>query len=128
MHRTRRPLSSVATGVLLTVVSAIRGESDASLGHDGFQAFHRVFIGRAANISRTVIVVVGKQATDFAILGNASSPVALKARKLMVALCPNESVLLPPQAVIFSNLVLVERLMILLNLLQLSLQLPDLLL
>ena len=55
-----------------------------AMRHDRFKPFHRRLIGRAADIAGSVVVIIGKDAGDLAVVLHAISPVGLEVAQLFI--------------------------------------------
>ena len=63
--------------VFIAIGLAERRKADGAFGDNGFQTLYEIFVGRAANVSGAVVVVIGEDAADFAVLFDTASPVVL---------------------------------------------------
>src|SRR5579872_1707481 len=109
-------------------VFSLGRQAGNALCHDSFQTLHGFLVWTSANVAGAVIVIVGEHPADFSVVQDARSPVILVSLALAVALATGERLLLAAQANKFPNIFLVERPATLLNLLQFSLQVANLLL
>ena len=60
-----------------------RRQARRALRHDRFEPLHGVFIRSSADVARAVVVIVGEDAADFAVVFDARRPVALIAGLLV---------------------------------------------
>ena len=69
-------------------------QAGRTLRENGFQSLHRLLVGSTANISRSVVVIIGEHTTDLTIVQDARGPVVLVTIQIVFLLRPTESVTL----------------------------------
>ena len=119
-------------GPLLMLISAgnklvRRRQSDIAFRHDRFEALDGIFLGRAADVAGSIIVIVGGEPANLSVVLNPSGPVALIAVEFMFLLAMGQGVLFPAKREEFLNLILIEGLTGLIRLLKCLLQIANLL-
>ncbi len=77
---------------------ACGGKVNRALGDNGFEPLDGRFIGCAADVACTEVVVVGEHAGDLAVVEHACCPVALETTPLVIGLRPFESRLFAAQS------------------------------